>query len=175
MCDDERPALPDVFTHSATVTAGETFVYSSNYSTSSSPSSYSHISAQRIKFLCKGEGPTTCKLLWDGEPVVSDDQLLSTVTVTFRAVTLAHNGTYWCGAQSVQGRRSNRIFYRLLLHVGKRGVTRSRSTLLLAINSREAWGRIWSHFSKNALISDSYVNRYPCVPLPTHIVATLIH
>lgn len=138
------------------VTAGETFVYSSNYSTSSSPSSsstYSHSSAQRIKFLCKGEVPTMCSQLWDGKPVVSDDQRLSTVTVTLQAVTPAHTGTYWCGARSVQGRRSNRIFYKLLLHVGKRGISQSRSTLLLAISSREAWGLIWSHFSKNALIS----------------------
>lgn len=110
-------SVEDVFTHSATVTAGETFVYSSNYSTSSSSSTYSQSSAQRIKFLCKGEVPTMCSQLWDGKPVVSDDQRLSTVTVTLQAVTPAHTGTYWCGARSVQGRRSNRIFFKLLLHV----------------------------------------------------------
>lgn len=139
------------------MTAGETWFYPFNYSSSCSsyPSFYSQASAQRTKFLCKGEDPTTCNPLWNGGPVVSDDQRLSAVSVTLRAVTPAHSGTYWCGAQSVQGRRSDCIFYRLLLRVGKGGVTRSGCILLLAINSREARGPIGSDCSENALISDS--------------------
>lgn len=120
------PALPDVYTHSATVTAGENFVYSSNYSSFNVPSGRS--SAQLKKFLCKGTDPTTCSRWWNGEPEVSDNQELSSVTVTLLAVTPNHTGTYWCGARS-EGRRSNLIFYRLQLQVGKRGVTRSTSIL----------------------------------------------
>lgn len=99
-------------THSKTVTAGETFIFSTNYS-----------STRQTKFLCKGEDPSTCTRWWTGEPVLRDTVtgLASHVTVTLQAVALADAGTYWCGARSVQGRASHLIFYRLLLHVGKAG------------------------------------------------------
>lgn len=116
----------DFFTHSATVTAGETFVYSSNYSSFNVSSGRSGV--QRKKFLCKGGNPTTCTQSWNREPVVSDNQQLCSITVTLQEVTLAHTGTYWCGARSY-GRSSHLIFYRLQLQVGKTGVTRSTSTL----------------------------------------------
>lgn len=123
------PALPDVSTHKATVTAGETFVYSFNYSSFNVSSGRS--GAQQKKFLCKGDDPTTCSQMWNGEPEVSDNQQLSNVTVTLQAVTLGHNGTYWCGARA-EGRSSNLIFYRLQLQVGKRGVSRSTAACSLS-------------------------------------------
>lgn len=142
VCNPEHlfccPALPDVFTHSATVTAGETFIYSYNYLSFNVSSG--RRGTQPKKFLCKGEDPTTCSRWWIGEPEVIDNQQLSSVTVTLRAVTPAHNGTYWCGAQT-EGRRSSLIFYRLQLQVGKRGVTRSTSILFTECTEfNQTWG-----------------------------------
>ncbi|CAK6974478.1 Stabilin-1%2C partial [Scomber scombrus] len=78
------------------------------------------------KFICKGEDPSICQRLQStahvnrntGKFSIQDDKEKSNITITVRDITTDDTGTYWCGAESTDIRRSNSFFNKLNLTVG---------------------------------------------------------
>ncbi|XP_051272263.1 uncharacterized protein LOC127372504 isoform X5 [Dicentrarchus labrax] len=77
------------------------------------------------KFICKGEDPSICQPLVNtaqrnmnnGKFSMKEDELKRNVTITVREITADDSGTYWCGAESTDTKRSNTFFHRCLLTV----------------------------------------------------------
>ncbi|XP_068172409.1 CMRF35-like molecule 1 isoform X2 [Antennarius striatus] len=76
------------------------------------------------KFLCKGADPSSCQPLvstaqtkQSSRFTISDRKEQRNLTVTLRQVAPDDSGTYWCGAQSTDARRSDRFLLRLQLMV----------------------------------------------------------
>ncbi|XP_067442354.1 polymeric immunoglobulin receptor-like isoform X2 [Thunnus thynnus] len=71
------------------------------------------------KFMCKGEDPSICQPLWNTSKFsVEDDTKTRNITITVRNVTTDDAGTYWCGAENTDNKRSNPFFNRLEMTVG---------------------------------------------------------
>ncbi|KAI3369216.1 hypothetical protein L3Q82_007450 [Scortum barcoo] len=71
------------------------------------------------------EDPSTCQRIRStaqlnmnsGRFSIKDDRVKRNLTITVRGVTADDTGTYWCGAESSDERRSNKFFCRLLMTV----------------------------------------------------------
>uniref|UniRef100_A0A8P4GA19 Immunoglobulin V-set domain-containing protein n=1 Tax=Dicentrarchus labrax TaxID=13489 RepID=A0A8P4GA19_DICLA len=98
----------ETFTKSPTI--GQNFTYWCEYTNG----------APIKKFICKGEDPSICQPLVNtaqrnmnnGKFSMKEDKLKRNVTITVREVTADDSGTYWCGAESTDRRRSNTFFHR---------------------------------------------------------------
>ncbi|XP_051272268.1 CMRF35-like molecule 8 isoform X10 [Dicentrarchus labrax] len=77
------------------------------------------------KFICKGEDPSICQPLITTQQKkntkfsMKEDKEKRNITITVREVTADDSGTYWCGAESTDRRRSNTFFHRFLMTVVK--------------------------------------------------------
>ncbi|XP_040888924.1 uncharacterized protein LOC121178700 isoform X2 [Toxotes jaculatrix] len=79
------------------------------------------------KFICKGEDPSVCQRVAStanpsrstGKFSMIDGKKKRNITITVRDLTTDNTGTYWCGAESTDKRRSNQFFHRFSMIVGR--------------------------------------------------------
>ncbi|XP_051272264.1 polymeric immunoglobulin receptor-like isoform X6 [Dicentrarchus labrax] len=107
--------VEDITTFTRSPTIGQNFTYWCEYPNG----------APIKKFICKGEDPSICQPLVNtaqrnmnnGKFSMKEDELKRNVTITVREITADDSGTYWCGAESTDTKRSNTFFHRCLLTV----------------------------------------------------------
>ncbi|XP_067442361.1 polymeric immunoglobulin receptor-like isoform X2 [Thunnus thynnus] len=95
-------------------TIGQDFKYWCNYTQG----------APIKKFICKGEDPSICQPLWStlkprdtGKFSMEEDTNRRNITITVRNVTTDDTGTYWCGAENTDNKRSKTFFNKLEMTV----------------------------------------------------------
>ncbi|XP_051272267.1 polymeric immunoglobulin receptor-like isoform X9 [Dicentrarchus labrax] len=103
----------DITTFTRSPTIGQNFTYWCEYPNG----------APIKKFICKGEDPSICQPLITTQQKkntkfsMKEDKEKRNITITVREVTADDSGTYWCGAESTDRRRSNTFFHRFLMTV----------------------------------------------------------
>uniref|UniRef100_A0A8P4K1W9 Immunoglobulin V-set domain-containing protein n=1 Tax=Dicentrarchus labrax TaxID=13489 RepID=A0A8P4K1W9_DICLA len=105
------------------------------------------------KFICKGEDPSICQPLVNtvqrnmntSFSMKEDKEKKRNITITVREVTADDSGTYWCGAESTDTRRT--FFHRFLMTVGESCFLLCGCNLTLVMIVGGSVKEIYSHYS----------------------------